>query len=305
MNPESSVDGWGAGSIKLKTAYGNFSLATLTGYPAWADSLAAGDFNEDGWPDLIVSSSQYANVLAFAQNKGPQGQLRTFEITAWLDGSTGSGGIPTAGFGNSSIDPSSFVALTSGDYDGDGDLDLFYVSCVRETMTIERLYLYENTGSLNFTRHDVTTAWTASPKSLSGIGRTAPCLASLDYDKDGDIDILYGDRYGKIFALKNTGSGAWGGRLSFSIIAIRWSKRLGPRPGFKGWPSRMSNTTAITISLSEAEPPTSFASTAITEWTLSPPKPWRLSPPPESREERTSSSAPISTKTGISASSPA
>ena len=126
MDSGSSVDGWGTGTIKMKAAYGNFSAVALASYPAWADAVTADDFDGDGWEDVVVSGSKYANVLAFAKNQSAT-QPKTFEITQWIDGCGGTG-TPSYGFGGLPVDTSSYVGLTSGDYDGDGDYDLFFIT---------------------------------------------------------------------------------------------------------------------------------------------------------------------------------
>ncbi|MBM3312874.1 MAG: VCBS repeat-containing protein, partial [Candidatus Aminicenantes bacterium] len=226
MDSTSSVDGWGSGSIRLRSAYGKLTAAAPALFPAWADAATANDFDGDGWQDVIVSGSRYANVLAFAKNKGGGGQARTFEIPAngWLGGCTGSGQNPLTGFGAAGIDASSFVALTSGDYDGDGDFDVFFMSFERSApFQMERAYLFENKGGLILTLHDVT----AAMAGLAAPGGTSRCLVSVDFDDDGDVDVVYGDKDGNVHLLRNIYDAGWGaGMFSYEyglLLSTGWT----------------------------------------------------------------------------------
>ncbi len=80
-----------------------------------------------------------------------------------------------------------------GDYDNDGDLDLYV--CKRNATN----RLYRNDGSGNFT--DVST----SPLNDSGIGESA---SWVDYDNDGDVD-LYLLNWGANKLFRNEGSGVF------------------------------------------------------------------------------------------------
>jgi len=217
-DPRSSVVGWGTGSIKLNTKTGIFTAFAFASYPAWSDCVTANDFDGDGRPDVIVTGSKYSNVLAFARNMGGSGQNRTYEIAQWIDGCTGSGGVPTFGF-DGAIDASSYVSLTSGDYDNDGDIDFFFVAGVRSSpSSLKRIYLYRNqrveTSSLSFTRYDRTSSWASL---LGGLGWTSPNMVSLDFDKDGDVDILYGNNSGNIVMMTNILADDWWGDEKFFV----------------------------------------------------------------------------------------
>ena len=192
----------------------NFAVANPSSVPGWINTVAAGDFDLDGWPDYIGSSSSYSNVLAFVRNMGGQGQVGTFRITQWIDGSTGdSSGWPTRGVGGAAIDTSGNCGMTSGDYDGDGDYDfLFITSSVDSPYAPKRIWLYRNniilggvkTGVLSFTKIDLTTAWSAAVK---GIAWSSTMLTSVDFDGDHDVDIIMGNRAGEVLKITNTNNG--------------------------------------------------------------------------------------------------
>jgi len=192
----------------------NFQLTNPVSVPAWINTCAAGDFDLDGWTDYIGSSSEISNALAFVRNMGGQGQVGTFRITYWIDGCTGdSSGNPTRGVGGAYLDTNTVHAgMTSGDFDGDGDVDfLFLVTNESSPYTWRRLWLYRNnlitngvnTGNLSFTRTDLASAWS----SVTTFAYSATFMDSVDFDKDGDIDVLYGNRLGQVYKIVNTGSG--------------------------------------------------------------------------------------------------
>jgi len=75
------------------------------------------------------------------------------------------------------------------DFDNDGDKDLFVVSGGNEfaehsSLYVDRLYL--NNGKANFKRADID-ALNSNPKSGKSVD-------TFDFDKDGDLDILVGNR---------------------------------------------------------------------------------------------------------------
>lgn len=197
----------------------NFAISNPTTVPGWINTVAAGDFDLDGWPDYIGSSSSYSNVLAFVRNMGGQGQVGTFQITYWIDGSTGDpSGWPTRGVGGQAIDTTGHCGMTSGDYDGDGDCDFLYLaSSDISPYPLKRIWLYRNnfitggvrTGVLSFTRIDLTSAWSAAVK---GIAWSSTMITSLDFDRDGDIDIIMGNKMGEVLKLTNTNNGTVNGQ---------------------------------------------------------------------------------------------
>ena len=202
--------------VTLEKLGANFTVANPTSVPSWIMIVTTNDFDLDGWEDYIGTNSGYSNCLAFVENMGASGTVGTFTITHWIDGCTGNAsGWPTSGVGGSAIDTlSRHNGITSGDYDGDGDYDFLYVvSSNVAPHPLVYCWLYRNniitggvnTGVLSFTQVDMLSAWSGA---LVGVGWTATFMDSGDVDKDGDIDVLLGNKDGDIFKLTNDNTGA-------------------------------------------------------------------------------------------------
>ncbi len=202
-------------TVTMNKLGANFSVSAPASVPAWVNAVAPGDFDLDGWADYVGSSSSYSNVLAFVRNMGGAGQVGTFRIASWIDGSTGdASGWPTRGVGGQAIDTSGHCGMTSADYDGDGDCDFLYiVSNDDSSYAFKRIWLYRNniitggvrTGSVTFTRTEMTSAWSST---LRGIAWSATMMISLDFDRDGDLDVIMGNFRGDVFKITNTNNGA-------------------------------------------------------------------------------------------------
>ena len=204
------------GYITLNKIGATFDITNPGSFPAWINTIAVGDFDNDGWPDFVGTSSSYSNALVFVRNLGVNGQVGSFGITHNIDGTVcplyPATGVPTRGVNNTAIDNdamdgSEHCALTSGDYDGDFDLDFFYVvSYGNSPYNIKRIWFYENsltqTGSLSFTEtvRTSTSPWAAT---LKGIAWSTTVMTTLDFDADGDPDIVMGNKAGEIIKINN------------------------------------------------------------------------------------------------------
>jgi len=188
----SSVNYWGErGYITLNPVGAEVNLQPdLPGIPAWVNIMTANDFNGDGWTDLVVSSTDNSGTLVLVENLAG-----VFSVTRWILG--GPGPVPVADLG--------FGALTSGDYDGDNDIDLFYVvSDAAAPNIIKRVSFFRNDGGVPpvFTLIDRTAAWGAT---IGGLAWPASCLTTADIDRDNDPDILMGNKSGRVFLIRNNG----------------------------------------------------------------------------------------------------
>ncbi len=125
---------------------------------------SAADFDGDGDVDIYVANDQMENRLWTQRDDG------RFSDTALMAGSAYNGsGAAEASMG-----------VTAGDFDGDGDEDLFMTHLAAETNT-----LYQNDGSGNF--FDITDAANLSAVSLrlTGFG-----TGWIDFDNDGWLDLF-------------------------------------------------------------------------------------------------------------------
>ncbi len=126
--------------------------------------VVAADFNADGWADLYVTNDGRANHLWMNQGDG------TFKNEAMLAGcALNADGKPEASMG-----------VDAGDYDNDGDEDLFMTHLNGEKNT-----LYVNDGQGWFDDLSYRTRLGAPSLPYTAFG-----MAFFDYDNDGWLDIL-------------------------------------------------------------------------------------------------------------------
>ena len=138
------------------------ALATSTFGPALGVSTA--DFDGDGWLDIYVANDGEANQLWMNRRDG------TLVDTGPLSG--------TALNGNGNAEGS--MGVDAGDFDNDGDEDLFMTHLTTETNT-----LYVNDGSGLFEDRSALSGLGPPSLRLTGFG-----TAWLDFDNDGWLDVL-------------------------------------------------------------------------------------------------------------------
>jgi hypothetical protein len=123
-----------------------------------------GDVDQDGYPDLFVANDSTPNLLY--HNKGDG----TFEDISLASGSSHSeDGLEQAGMGTA-----------FGDYDNDGDLDLFLTHFSGDYNT-----LYQNEGGRFF--RDVSYESGVGEVSMPFVGWGT---GFFDFDNDGDLDLF-------------------------------------------------------------------------------------------------------------------
>jgi hypothetical protein len=124
----------------------------------------AADLDGDGWQDLYVANDGEPNNLWINRRDG------TFTDEAMLAGAA----VNAAGASEASM------GVDAGDFDADGDLDVFLTHLDKETNT-----LYRNDGGGRFA--DATQATAVGPPSLPF---TSFGTAFVDYDNDGWLDLV-------------------------------------------------------------------------------------------------------------------
>ena len=126
--------------------------------------VATADFNGDGWLDIYVANDLQANQLWMNHHDG------TFTNTALLAG---------AALGLDG-EPKSSMGVDAGDFDNDGDEDLFITE-----LTGQGADLYVNEGSGLFRDRSASSGLRVATLPYTGFG-----TGWFDFDNDGWLDIL-------------------------------------------------------------------------------------------------------------------
>lgn len=164
-------DGGGTGSVNVflnnNGAAGTFFPAVNVGGGASAKSVVVADFNADGQLDIAVTYFNDTKIDVYSRdNLGVFYTLST---------------IPVSTFTN---------FLTSGDFDNDGDIDLFASN---------------NGGYCNVLFNNGLGIFTVGPNI--GVTVSNEMLYPVDINGDGNLDIVY--HTGNVDALINNGSGSF------------------------------------------------------------------------------------------------
>ncbi len=176
------------------------------GHPGWAMGAVVGDYNNDGWPDLLVTC--FGGVVLYRNN----GDGTFTDVTQQSGLGGDSGWVTGAAF---------------GDYDRDGWVDLFLahyvdfhlndlpkfgsqinceyrgipVQCGPRGLTGSPDSLYHNNGDGTFT--DVTEhAGVSNPARLFGLG-----VVWCDFDNNGMLDLFVANDGGQNYLYRNDGNG--------------------------------------------------------------------------------------------------
>ena len=129
--------------------------------------VSCADFNGDGWIDIYVANDGRVNHLWINQRDG------TFRNEGMLAGTA----LNQHGMAESSM------GVDAGDFDNDGDEDLFMTHLMGQTNT-----LYVNDGNGWFEDRSLETGLSAPSLPYTAFG-----TAFFDYDNDGWLDLLVGN----------------------------------------------------------------------------------------------------------------
>jgi enediyne biosynthesis protein E4 len=176
------------------------------GYPCWAMGAVVGDYNNDGWPDLLVTC--FGGVVLYRNN----GDGTFTDVTK------------QAGLGHDSLWA---TGAAFGDYDGDGYVDLFVshyvdlqlsdlpkfgsskdckyrgieVQCGPKGLKGSPDSLYHNNGDGTFT--DVSQkSGVSDPQKYFGLS-----AVWSDFDGDGHLDLFVANDGQKNYLYQNDGNG--------------------------------------------------------------------------------------------------
>jgi enediyne biosynthesis protein E4 len=126
--------------------------------------VATGDYDLDGWLDIYVANDATPNQLWINKHDG------TFVDNGLISGSA----VNAAG------NPEGSMGIASGDFDNDGDEDLFVTNIVGETFA-----MYVNDGHGNFDDARARTGLASPTAAFTGFGTDW-----IDYDNDGWLDLF-------------------------------------------------------------------------------------------------------------------
>ncbi|MDP8245902.1 MAG: CRTAC1 family protein [Candidatus Hinthialibacter antarcticus] len=148
------------------------------------------DYDEDGFMDVFIATTPNNRLFKNNGDNTFTDVAETFELQ----------------------DPMAEAATSAwGDYDGDGDLDLFVgnlgpmMSGDGGGMMVTQNRLYQNNGG-QFTDVAEQAGVSGIPEGVTG-GTTSASWA--DYDNDGDIDLLNCNRMLGVYLYQNQGDGAF------------------------------------------------------------------------------------------------
>lgn len=188
----------GAGQFADVTAARN-ALGTSPGFDGGHSIGSAwGDFDNDGKFDLFVGN------FAHVDDRGDQPKSRFLRNLGAENGYTFNDRGPCGVFYQES-----YASPSAGDFDNDGDLDLFFTT-VYETASFGRKnnpVLFRNDGDFVFADATSTATLTALPTTYQA--------AWSDFDHDGDLDLVSA---GKLFENVAAKGGGW--RCDLRVTAM-------------------------------------------------------------------------------------
>jgi hypothetical protein len=142
-----------------------------------SSGCAWGDYDDDGFPDLVVANVETPNCLYHNNGDGTFTKVTEGPVVT---------------------DTSRCNGASWGDLDNDGDLDLFVATGVLGTYND---LLYRNNGDGTFTK--ITDSPVVNDATWSGGGAWA------DFDNDGDLDLFVGGYDGHNRLYENDGTGVF------------------------------------------------------------------------------------------------
>jgi len=160
-------------------------LEDLTAGPREVSDMRFADFDGDGFDDL------FSNVAAATSETGSIALLHTNQGDGEFATSEAVSGLAIGGFGGT---------LLAADFDNDGDVDLFTPNDQSQGDSAKN-WLLVNDGEGSFTDTAAAAGVETNPAGDAYVPRGGQ---AVDFDEDGDVDLLFGSRL-----LLNDGDGSF------------------------------------------------------------------------------------------------
>lgn len=176
----------------------NFSngetLIDITHFPNNISALSAADLNNDGYKEIIVSSTDY-NHNKIMLYKNINGNLQYLQRQILIQ--------------NTNVNPNIYDIFCA-DINNDGLIDIIVSDAYGDTIS-----WFKNLGNFNFDNEIIISTLVDNPKSI----------IAADTDNDGHIDILVGSGNDKNVSLfKNNGNGIFAAPEEIQNTSFRVSK---------------------------------------------------------------------------------
>ena len=211
-DPDIYLSNYGPNTLLRNNGDGTFSDLTSiarVGGEAWSSAAAFADYDGDSHLDLYVanyvafdfesSHNRDCSYRALKVHCGPKGMQGAPDV---LYRSNGDGTFSDATSNAGVAAPASFgLGVLWGDYDGDGDQDIYVANDSRAN------YLFQNRGDGSFEEVGLLAgvAMSEDGNAQAGMG-----VALGDYDRDGDLDLFvtnFSDDYNTLY--RNMGQGTF------------------------------------------------------------------------------------------------
>jgi len=221
-----SVANWPSGPVQLNYLGGNFEVTSPAGMGARMYVVAAGDFDGNGYPDLVgldyntFELKMVWNRYGDANFDGVDDDNIIFQVDNSKIFDTGLNCGP--------------ASITVGDYNKDGLLDFFFYKNGNDSFSHSNFVacMYINQGTADnpvfYGRNDsrnvnFTNAFTTARIYCNW---AANHLHTVDIDQDGDDDILVASQ-DKIFLINNPGVTNWHDISKWEVKELTYDRRTG------------------------------------------------------------------------------
>lgn len=224
----SAIAQWPAGPITLPRKGANFAMTQPGAMGARIYVCASGDFNGDGYPDLVgldisgqFAALPYRSRLLLIRNQyATHGAALPFFVDISMV------------FDEFHVNTGP-ASITAGDYNGDGLLDFFFMRNSADEFGYTNFLaaMYINVGTRfapQFRRHNQSPNIDFTSRFQTAriyINWAADHLCSADIDKDGDVDLLAISQ-DRIYLIRNPGPANFN-LAAFEIGELPYDRRTG------------------------------------------------------------------------------